>query len=741
MKKVLSLIILLCVSTLRSDAISYYSVNYDRKTVAAMTAAFGTESAAEIYYSEQVQKILDRYSAAEVASAGIFATKYLDRKALTDPGILISKTENYYYRRIYTMVSAKIMPKIWTVAQMMISSPQTAIYWGSYLYKICSETKSLCMQFESVVTNGKLGFSDITFLEFKPSIATLFRLADYGDIDWKTFFNDLGNIGQNITKENLKADLDKLYNLGVGVAGAGAEEVTSKLLSGSNFHGTMTDKISSIVNVVSNTYSFYKAMEDGAFGTNLMKRLGNQVDASRLFSYAAYNMTSWTSDYLNELSGQYYTQRWYIYRSGIAGKVVYEDLYDSYSMNLEAFQKQLQVRLAEYNDNEERYTYYIGSDSKKYYSATDATKLKGAESVIISVTCHDGFKLSEGNTQYKCKKCGSSVNAHTKECSMLTSVTESGIDNSELDRLEKDYAGQVSALQNQIDVLEAQNANLVKQIASATVSEAATLRQQYNANKDKIAELKSELAEVQQMQSDLQKAKSEAAAGEAEQTDDYYRIPAIMNDCKTAFDLNWTDAGSWSGNTFIRTATSGSMTAEVQFKATISISRKPKYFLGIKIHRAIVQIAWELTADYSDTQVVDIIELDQSNSDQTNAKIVNNRISEVAKEYPSCEVTTEYIKSEAPEEDASTDTYHLLWSSDRLEIARQIDVRITQIYADLVSLEKMMHYKRSIIDVLKDVAPTLDDRQGKKLTITEEAYQRWRNSAKYHNSKQRDEQN
>jgi hypothetical protein len=706
-----------------------------------MTAAFGTETAAEIYYSEQVQKILDRYSAAEVASAGIFATKYLDRKALTDPGILISKTENYYYRRIYTMVSAKIMPKIWTVAQMMISSPQTAIYWGSYLYKICIETKSLCMQFESVVTNGKLGFSDIAFLEFKPSIATLFRLADYGDIDWKTFFNDLGNIGQNITKENLKADLDKLYNLGVGVAGAGAEEVTSKLLSGSNFHGTMTDKISSIVNVVSNTYSFYKAMEDGAFGTNLMKRLGNQVDASRLFSYSAYNMTSWTSDYLKELSGQYYTQRWYIYRSGIAGKVVYEDLFDSYSMNLEAFQKQLQVRLAEYNDNEEGYTYYIGSDSKKYYSATDATKLKGAESVIISVTCHDGFKLSEGNTQYKCKKCGSSVNAHTKECSMLTTVTESGIDNSELDRLEKDYAGQVSALQSQIDVLEAQNASLVKQIASATVSEAATLRQQYNANKDKIAELKSELAEVQQMQSDLQKAKSEAAAGEAEQTDDYYRIPAIMNDCKTAFDLNWTDAGSWSGNTFIRTATSGSMTAEVQFKATISISRKPKYFLGIKIHRAIVQIAWELTADYSDTQVVDIIELDQSNSDQTNAKIVNNRISEVAKEYPSCEVTTEYIKSEAPEEDASTDTYHLLWSSDRLEIARQIDVRITQIYADLVSLEKMMHYKRSIIDVLKDVAPTLDDRQGKKLTITEEAYQRWRNSAKYHNSKQRDEQN
>jgi hypothetical protein len=57
-------------------------------------------------------------------------------------------------------------------------------------------------------------------------------------------------------------------------------------------------------------------------------------------------------------------------------------------------------------------------------------------------------------------------------------------------------------------------------------------------------------------------------------------------------------------------------------------------------------------------------------------------------------------------------------------------VRITQIYADLVSLEKMMHYKRSIVDMLKDAAPTLNDTQGKKLTIAEEAHERWMKSAK-----------
>jgi hypothetical protein len=314
---------------------------------------------------------------------------------------------------------------------------------------------------------------------------------------------------------------------------------------------------------------------------------------------------------------------------------------------------------------------------------------------------------------------------------MMTTVTESGVDTSDLDTLEQRYADQAATLQHQIDNLEAENVAIAKQIASVSMKEGAALRQQYNDNLEKIEALQSELDIVKQKQADVQAAKDEASAGEAEQTDDYYRIPAIMKDCQTAFDLNWTDAGSWSGDTFTRTATSGSMSAEIQFKATISIARKPKYFMGIKIHRAIVQISWEMTADYSDTQVVEVIELDKSKTDQENVQIVNKRISEIAQEYPSCTLSIENIKSEAPEDDASTDTYHLLWSSDRLEIARQIDARITQIYADLVSLEKMMHYKRSIIDVLKDAAPTLNDMQGKKLTITEEAHERWMKSAKY----------
>ena len=83
----------------------------------------------------------------------------------------------------------------------------------------------------------------------------------------------------------------------------------------------------------------------------------------------------------------------------------------------------------------------------------------------------------------------------------------------------------------------------------------------------------------------------------------------------------------------------------ITFKATVSIARKPKYFLGIKIHRAIVQIAWMLTTEYNDTQVVAVLNLDPSKSDEEKAAEVNAKIAEIAREYPSCETSVEYTKS------------------------------------------------------------------------------------------------
>ena len=832
MKKLSFILMAVLLAAAQHVHAQYYSVNYDTRTVAAMAAAFGTETVAESYYREQVDDILKHYNAAEVATAGIFASKFLEHKALADLGIWCSSTENYYYRRIYRMVAEKIMPKIWVVAKQMLRSPQTAIYWGSYLMKICDETKSLCMQFESVVTNSTLTFSDVVFLEINRNIAPLLKLSEVGDIDWQRMLDDLASVPGNFTKENLQYDIDNLYDMGVGLATAGIENIGDALLQTSSFHELIGGKVGEIINLYDHYNGLFERVEQDA-GHFIIEMVGGEDNVARLFDIGEYDLTGWMTDYLDQTAGNYYTQRWYIARreqSSVSlcdyypptddnsilnggewvrfetsdpnfypnasqreqvlsnseryagwsrsrvqqlnnqndgytytinywqngyiisrgGKqtkkayayeihvtkswnreiVVYEDVFDSYSMDLNTFKAQLNARLSEFNDNEEGYTYYITSDAKNYYQATDAAKLQGCESVTISVTCSDGATLGQGTTQYKCRKCGSSLNAHSKECAMQTTVSDNELDTSELDGLLQEADNKVAALESQIKALESENDALLKKIAEASVEDAAVYRQQYNENKSQIDRLKSELSEWQKKQQEYADAKAEAAGDNDVATDDYYRIPAIMQDCKTAYGLTWQDGGSWSGYSYIRKATMPNINGVITFKATLSIARKPKYFLGIKIHRAILQISWELTTEYSDTHVADVLTLDPNLSDEEKTKLVNNRIAEIAREYPSCKITTEYARTEPLEETPTGNVYHLLWSSDRLEIAREVDSRITQIYADLVSLEKMMYYKRSIIDVLKDVLPELDTDEGRRLTLVEECHDRWVENAR-----------
>ena len=781
MYRILLLLTLACTFVFPTRA-QYVRVNYDKKTVAAMVAAYGTETVAEAYYNEQVKAILERYNAAEIAAAGIFTSKFLDRKGLTELGIWSSHTENQYYRRIYHLVSVKIMPKIWTVAGMMLRSPQTALYWGSYLMKICTEVKTLCMQFESVVTNGSLSFSDIAFLQLNPQVASLFTLSENGGIDWETFLDDLGDVPHHFTKENLKADLDKLYNMGVSIATAGTENLSGRILGESSFHDLLQGNVTAIAHAVENSYDLYQSL-DNSVGSTLLSLVGGPENVAGLFQLDNYNLTAWMTDYLRETMGQYQTEQvlsnseryagWSraqveqlnrrndgntysisYYRSSYiiskGGKQtkkayaysikvtkswnhteeVYEDVFDSYTMDLNTFKGQLQARLSEYNENEEGTVYYIGSDAKNYYQATDEAKLKGSESVMISVTCHEGVSLISGITQYKCRSCGSSLNAHSKECVMRTSVSgDEVLDLSGLDELEQEYNGEAAVLQARIDRLKVENAELVRQIASATVEEAAVLRQAYNRNKDEIGRIETELSVVRRKQEELAQAKEEAAADNDVPTDDYYRIPAIMQDCKAAYDLTWKGEGWWSGYTYLREAVAPNINGVITFRASLQIARKPKYFLGIKIHRAIMEISWELTAEYSDTEVVDIIQFDPEKSETEKKDEVNSRLSEIAREYPSCKISTEYFRSEPPETDNTGDTYHLLWSSDRLEIARQVHTRLSHIYADLVSLEKMMHYKLSIVDVLRDAAPYINDERGRRLTLVEQCRKRWLHGA------------
>lgn len=116
-------------------------------------------------------------------------------------------------------------------------------------------------------------------------------------------------------------------------------------------------------------------------------------------------------------------------------------------MDWNTFMAQMNARLTQYNangdhkeinntddlqdymnthPNESNYTYYIGYDTRHYYTATDARKIAGASTATFSITCHDGGTLGKGSTTYKCDKCGRSVSEHTKSCSMRSTLNGDG---------------------------------------------------------------------------------------------------------------------------------------------------------------------------------------------------------------------------------------------------------------------------------------------------------------------------
>lgn len=817
---------------------TYMKINYDTRTVAAMASEYAAAAVAEGYYDEQVKDILAKYGVAEVAAAGIFTSKYMDRKALTDLGLWSNGTENHYYRRIYRLVSAKIIPMTWKLSGQLLRYPHKSLYWGSYLVKICSEVKSLCMQFEAVVTNGTLSFKDIQFLELDPRFAAFMQFSKFGDADWETLLDDLTSVPKNFTLENLTGDIGTLYELGTQLATSGFDNVRADIMGDSEFDGSFKDKALATAGIVKNVYDIYKD-SDGEVSSLFHQYLGENPTATDLFSFSSYNLTGWIDDYLNESKGTYYTQRWYIGRvesgsetvaeynpptddnsvingpqwvrfdtgdasfypnsaqleqvlsnseryagwsrsrieqlnaqndgyayrmskSLLAYKItrgdkqtkkayayrivvtrswylseeVYEEYFDSFRMDLTTFKMKLQALLNEYNDNEDGKVYQLKYDAKNYYQAADDAKLKGCENVIISMTCTDNVTLGEGSTQYKCRQCSGSLNEHSKACAMQTTATESGqLDLSEFNKQEMEYRRQIAVLETDIAALEAENKRLFGLIAGATVTEIAEYRRQMNTNTELINRKKEQIAGVEKQLEELLQAKAEAEADNVPAADEYYRIPAIMEDCRTAYQLTWQGEGWWSGYTYYRYATAPKIKGTVTFSASLSIARKPQYFLGIKIHRAILKISWRLSATYSDTQVVANMTLDEGMTDAEKKKLVNEKLAELAMQYPNCQLSTEYIKSDPFEEDVTDDTYHLLWASDRLAVARQVESRLMKIYADLVSLQKMMNYKLSIIDVLKDIGPYVNDDQGRRQTLVEQCRKRWlRNAAKQHHS-------
>ena len=815
----------------------WYSVNIDLKTTAAMTAAYAAEAATEMMNDEDVQKILDHYTNAEVATAGIFASKWLDRKALQNAGLFSDAEENFYYKRIYVMVSAQIMPKILDVAALLIKYPDKAIYWGPYLFRVCEQTKQLCMTFETVVANGKVSFQDVAFLAINDNLKGLFDLTKLGEVDWAAVWDHLADFGDGLTKEDLEEDLERLMTAGGAIASAGGAVLDSVWTNASRVGGVFHSKPGEILQLYHDFKDMYETFSDPSNIKDLLMEQILSTDSTgvaNLFTLDGYNITSYVSDYLQEMQGRFYTQRWYIYwrdsgseqvcsyapptdsesimyggewyRVGTSDEhyqyttadyenslrnsesyagwsrarcqelnsngdkyqyqfynyltssriykknsgrttafsyahyidvyktwnvyeEVYEEVFDSQYDNENAMQAKFNAKLAELNDNEEGRVYRIGKDSKIYYQAADEVRMRGCSTVSFTVECHDQASLGEGNFSWKENGDQRHALDENSKRYAMESTLSGGADTSELDEGISTWGGEVTRLQEQIRALQQQNDELLAQISQASIEEAAALRAQYNANRNEISRLEAEKSRAQTELNKYLNARQEMIDDYADECDGTYRIPAVMHEIETAYHIIWTDAGSWQGWTFVRHGNVPNISGEVEFRADLSKERGESHFLGIRYHRAILAVHWTLSANYSSSQIADIMQLDPELSDEEKAAKVNDRMRELREEFPNCSVEANYAYSSPAETEGDEDAIHLLWTCDRLAIARDVDYRLSKIYAQLVLIEKFMRSRETLLDYLKRDLGVAVLGGSDRIRIGGRSFRHWRNVA------------
>lgn len=821
MRRVLTILlgVMLCIP-LRA---AWSSINIDAKTIAAMTAGYTMQVTQESAIDTIMGKILNHYKSAEVATAGIFLTKWYDRKALTNVGLFGSREENYYYSRIYTLVAYNILPKLKDVGTICIRYPERALYWGPYLLRVCEEIRQLCMQFEIVVTNCKVSLSELPFLVINERLRGIFDLAAFlGEVDWKSLFQKLGEFGSGLSKEDIMSDLQGLLEAGGALVGAGSAVLDTAWTNASKVGDLMKMKPYEMLELYDKFKDMYETFQDPVRIKNLIMEQIETTDSTgvaNLFSIEGYNVTNYVSDYIQELQGNYYTQKWYIYSIdrgeetlcnyepkipsprlwngdwgewvGFRGKdaydhhiltaneddmvrqlsgtfagwdenacafyrdqhpghevkiiytprheeelerftsssgtaqsrvhcyyayaisvvdswdvrdTLYSEIFDSQHDDIAAINARFNAKLLELNDNEHGTVYYIGKDSKVYYSVADAAKVRDCASVSFTVTCNENSKLAEGTFAWKENgRQGKDLDERSQEYAMMSTLAES----SDLTAFDDDINAKQSeadALRAEIDQLQKENDQISIAIGDMSIEDSEELMHQYEQNRQRINKLTSQLTIVQQTLDDLLARKQDLLDDYGDEQDAYHRIPSVMRDIESSFGMMWSDVGTWSGDkkkrTFVRHGNVNGIEGVVTFTADLVKTRDESRFFGIRYHRAILSVEWKLVADFTTTVIADVMDL-TGLDDEAKVTIVNDRLKELIEENPGCSVEPTYAYKNPEETDEDPDSFHLLWVSDRLALARHIESRLSYIYADLVLLDKFLRAHETLQDYLR----------------------------------------
>ena len=856
------IVLILMSAVIQTVSAGWHNINVDFTTITAMGTAYGVEGAEEGNTATALDSIFQHYKSGSIAMAGIFVSKKNDRDAMRNPGLFASE-ENYYYKRIYSLVKDGIMPKFITVAAQFLKYPENALYWGPYLLKTTSNVENLCKEFELVATNGKLSFKDIKFLVISDDLKKLFDLAQLGNVDWKALLDKLGDFGKDLSKDDLKKDMK---HFGDVIASAGQQTVDANLEKASKIGNIFHSSTDSIWMMYDKFRDTYEQVKNGANVKDLLMQVIVTPDAAgvaRLFKIDDYNLTGYITNYLKELKGQYYTQRWYIYTEDSGTKVIctykpdsyedrndsrwntawnhyispkdneychslttaekneiknkanslsgwnqekvnvynqnnpghtcsitytlnhedrresykhgwgsthhkrhcfysysvkvvdswyikqeiYEETFDSQSMDKETFEAKLKARLKSYNDNldpnDENYgmVYKLGSDAPRFYTMADEKKLEGCNTVSFVANCSGGANLGEGSFNWKenSKSQKGSLTEQSKQFAMANNPAQSSDGgDKELLQQKQQYIDEINSLKKQISANDKKQQDLIDRIRAAKQANnyplANQLQKEYDSLDATNAQLQNQLSVAQNNLNQTNQALTEYYNDMSDNLDGPYRITSNMRELQAMYKLQWQDEGEWVNGsdeyTFVRHAYCPSAKANVTYTAVLKLARKPKYFLGIRIHRPILSVDFTLSGNSSAENVVEVMKLDMNKTEKERTEEVNKRQKELMEDMPDCSISIRYEYSNKVDtsDDESDNSIHLLWASDRLDIARDVEYQLTEIYSQLVFLEHVMQARQSLLDFLKHQILDLVTRSGRG-TIAEYCLQRWEDAS------------
>ena len=418
---------------------------------------------------------------------------------------------------------------------------------------------------------------------------------------------------------------------------------------------------------------------------------------------------------------------------------VHEETFDSESMDEETFRKRMESQLKYYNSLEsdkvasQRVVYKLGYDARKYYTIADENKMKGCNSVVFLAKCDDGATLAEGSFNWKENGNQGKHLEDPKSKNFALDYTQVNTNGAnELQQKKKGCQDEIKSLENQIRSMDKQMSSLISQMNQAKMAhdnnKVAALRAQYDTVSNNQAALKRQLSQVQSNLAQIDNAISEYYKDLSEDNSGPYRINSNMRELEGLFQLSWRDAGEWVNGdgqyTFVRHAYCAQVKSQVTYTAVLKLQSKPKYFLGIRIHRAILSVDYKLSAAYSAENVIETMNLDMSLSEKERAAKVNERQKQLMEDMPDCSITVRYNYAKNMPNEEGSDAIHLLWASDRLDVARDVEYQLSVIYSQLVLLEKVMNDRQTIKDFLTNQLLNPITRKSRG-TIAEYALGRW----------------